>query len=146
MNCFQNVSLAYRLQSSTFAAAITKGCELLSKCIFGISFTIRAVGKNRQRPLWIAFKMYLWHIVYNFPSFLKGSCTVVNCFQNVSLAYRLQFEKFNFVPFDCCELLSKCIFGISFTIERITTDSDTMLWIAFKMYLWHIVYNKIWKI
>ena len=92
-------------------------CELLSKCIFGISFTIRIFLNDIIGQLWIAFKMYLWHIVYNFWIGRLLPVPVVNCFQNVSLAYRLQFNFFLFVP----------IF---------------MLWIAFKMYLWHIVYNE----
>ena len=143
-------------------------CELLSKCIFGISFTIDLVGKGRFGQLWIAFKMYLWHIVYNTLSYFESiwlvvncfqnvslayrlqslrltpcSSCVVNCFQNVSLAYRLQSKSTRVVQTPCCELLSKCIFGISFTIFWQGKRRAFWLWIAFKMYLWHIVYNQL---
>ena len=166
MNCFQNVSLAYRLQYSLDTIAQYHGCELLSKCIFGISFTIIEVARQNKEVLWIAFKMYLWHIVYNGGLKSVKVGLVVNCFQNVSLAYRLQFWIFQFgwqhvvncfqnvslayrlqsglylVSFSLgCELLSKCIFGISFTISIQLRNDCQSLWIAFKMYLWHIVYN-----
>ena len=141
MNCFQNVSLAYRLQSPLRGWQLTYCCELLSKCIFGISFTIFDGLSQRYRRLWIAFKMYLWHIVYNLRFDGNQFAFVVNCFQNVSLAYRLQYiepvRTFN----NSCELLSKCIFGISFTMIDLLLYLFTTLWIAFKMYLWHIVYN-----
>ena len=141
VNCFQNVSLAYRLQSSTRPIAILHGCELLSKCIFGISFTMKKCRFEWEFWLWIAFKMYLWHIVYNKAIGLVTDTVVVNCFQNVSLAYRLQWQIHLLGGGLCCELLSKCIFGISFTICCKNGFYGRQLWIAFKMYLWHIVYN-----
>ena len=115
---------------------------MLSKCIFGISFTINNTERNTLTQLWIAFKMYLWHIVYNFGRLINRKRTVVNCFQNVSLAYRLQWLFFRMSVDCCCELLSKCIFGISFTILFQFSVRSFWLWIAFKMYLWHIVYNR----
>ena len=147
VNCFQNVSLAYRLQLVCRFITFCVGCELLSKCIFGISFTILDIKFKIGIMLWIAFKMYLWHIVYNFLSSNLHYFIVVNCFQNVSLAYRLQSKKFFFDTVSSCELLSKCIFGISFTIKTAFIIPFWQLWIAFKMYLWHIVYNlrTAWK-
>ena len=37
--------------------------------------------------------MYLWHIVYNLRKRENPFTFVVNCFQNVSLAYRLQLKQ-----------------------------------------------------
>ena len=141
VNCFQNVSLAYRLQFRATYKSETYCCELLSKCIFGISFTMIVFQNVRWLLLWIAFKMYLWHIVYNFVPVQRPKFLVVNCFQNVSLAYRLQSQMYYCSALFSCELLSKCIFGISFTIYSQLNIRRVTLWIAFKMYLWHIVYN-----
>ena len=142
VNCFQNVSLAYRLQSNANGLQRHLRCELLSKCIFGISFTMNRFAVSSYQLLWIAFKMYLWHIVYNCYPPQYQATLVVNCFQNVSLAYRLQCCAISVLPMFRCELLSKCIFGISFTIGRAYARRFATLWIAFKMYLWHIVYNR----
>ena len=142
VNCFQNVSLTYRFQSNSSTKITTPCCELLSKCIFDISFPINGYYNDVAKMLWIAFKMYLWHIVSNMVCFDRWFTFVVNCFQNVSLTYRFQSK--NILPTNpaSCELLSKCIFDISFPICNTSSKVFALLWIAFKMYLWHIVSNR----
>ena len=116
-------------------------CELLSKCIFVISFPIFVYCFRRAVMLWIAFKMYLCHIVSNYSLYHCYHFCVVNCFQNVSLSYRFQSRPFAVLVNGCCELLSKCIFVISFPIIDVRVPNRKLLWIAFKMYLCHIVSN-----
>ena len=193
MNCFQNVSLTYRFQWGYKKAREIRCCELLSKCIFDISFSMSDCQYAKRSMLWIAFKMYLWHIVFNdrqkhphkrlvvncfqnvsltyrFQSNLSQKQTwsgcellskcifdisfsincrqlrhlskVVNCFQNVSLTYRFQYGRDWQNQCGSCELLSKCIFDISFSIIATGELYQYQLWIAFKMYLWHIVFNR----
>ena len=141
MNCFQNVSLTYRAQLNQKAIEYAKRCELLSECIFDIpGTTVRKVGFTFEW-LWIAFRMYLWHTGHNCLSWRNAEAAVVNCFQNVSLTYRAQPSPALNLDILCCELLSECIFDIPGTTPWQVHSWSGLLWIAFRMYLWHTGHN-----
>ena len=116
VNCFQNVSLSYRFQFWHYKYILTFCCELLSKCIFVISFPIR----------------YCFCQTVNRCELLS-KCIFVISFPIVRVCFGKMFR---------CELLSKCIFVISFPMRHFIHKRDGMLWIAFKMYLCHIVSNR----
>ena len=65
----------------------------------------------------IAYKMYLCDIIHNKSGVPLIKSFVVNCLQNVSLRYYSQYPLYNLERSKCCELLTKCIFAILFTIE-----------------------------
>ena len=69
--------------------------------------------------------------------------TVVNCFQIVSLIYWSQQTESEFNSCNCCELLSDCIFDILVTACSSTTLNISLLWIAFRLYLWYIGHSCI---
>ena len=118
VNCFQIVSLTYWSQHNSWIPIVITCCELLSNCIFDILVTTsrskRAwlqllwiafklylwhIGHNHfliissSLLLWIAFKLYLWHIGHNIKGWISWPIRVVNCFQIVSLTYWSQPSK-----------------------------------------------------
>ena len=117
------------------------GCELLSNCIFDILVTTVAILLLFPLLLWIAFKLYLWHIGHNLVSARPFHLSVVNCFQIVSLTYWSQRDTLEDKVRDCCESLSNCIFDILVTTTIHLGFDHLLLWIAFKLYLWHIGHN-----
>ena len=141
VNCFQNVSLTCRFQFQEKQLDIKLSCELLSKCIFDMSLSIHSFEFLIYNLLWIAFKMYLWHVAFNQQPNGSVFYSVVNCFQNVSLTCRFQYLKAVDKGIECCELLSKCIFDMSLSISINFLTNKIKLWIAFKMYLWHVAFN-----
>ncbi len=146
VNCFQNVSLTYRAQLPYSVNTCASCCELLSECIFDISGTTLVSGCPDSIKLWIAFRMYLWHIGHNHWEKHNQNPLVVNCFQNVSLTYRAQLFGMGSKQVVCCELLSECIFDISGTTFLLLLNRCKQLWIAFRMYLWHIGHNVVMNI
>jgi len=66
---------------------------------------------------------------------------VVNCFQIVSLTYRSQQSEKIIDQNECCELLSDCIFDIPITTDNLAMEYKSVLWIAFRLYLWHTDHN-----
>ena len=62
------------------------------------------------------YKMYLCDIIHNNSVAMKSTPVVVNCLQNVSLRYYSQFCRIKKLATNGCELLTKCIFAILFTI------------------------------
>ena len=145
VNCFQNVSLIYRTQLCKYWTKTANSCELLSKCIFDIPNTTGAGEGAAPALLWIAFKMYLWYTEHNLELGANLLQRVVNCFQNVSLIYRTQLAIRCSAAVLCCELLSKCIFDIPNTTTLKNMNDFTVLWIAFKMYLWYTEHNNTLK-
>ena len=91
--------------------------------------------------LWIAFRLYLWHIGHNDWAIFKNTLHVVNCFQIVSLTYWSQLLTKISKSSLCCELLSDCIFDILVTTDMLFYSVNQLLWIAFRLYLWHIGHN-----
>ena len=144
VNCFQNVSLTCRFQFFFVGVKQYICCELLSKCIFDMSLSILTEIIAPDCRLWIAFKMYLWHVAFNTKQGRRENAEVVNCFQNVSLTCRFQLPANTFWGVACCELLSKCIFDMSLSIWCVWWWWRSQLWIAFKMYLWHVAFN-FWR-
>ena len=65
----------------------------------------------------------------------------MNCFQIVSLTYLSQLRPFLKWTRLCCELLSDCIFDIPITTVITKTLHLELLWIAFRLYLWHTYHN-----
>ena len=65
VNCFQIVSLTYRSQLAQLDGNIKISCELLSDCIFDIPITTYSPQSISFYPLWIAFRLYLWHTDHN---------------------------------------------------------------------------------
>ena len=51
-------------------------------------------------------------------------------------------------PWQCrgCELLSDCIFDIPITTSLPFSSKEIMLWIAFRLYLWHTYHNIAFKL
>jgi len=193
VNCFQIVSLTYWSQRLTGKFHSRFSCELLSDCIFDILVTTKLHLKLNSLSLWIAFRLYLWHIGHNGGSSRWRGSGVVNCFQIVSLTYWSQLYRtypigadvvncFQIVSltywsqqyllntarllscellsdciFDilvttlkviklsliCCELLSDCIFDILVTTLARRCHILRELWIAFRLYLWHIGHNSL---
>ena len=142
VNCFQIVSLTYWSQPSEGGRFYNMSCELLSNCIFDILVTTGVGLFPCLSTLWIAFKLYLWHIGHNTNELITELFAVVNCFQIVSLTYWSQ-RNIRIIPGKgCCELLSNCIFDILVTTKPTRWSSTDRLWIAFKLYLWHIGHNK----
>ena len=140
MNCFQIVSLTYWSQLQLAQSHSCHSCELLSDCIFDILVTTATFFFFLTWLLWIAFRLYLWHIGHNGLSgghwwFIVVNCfqivsltywsqlvvllkpikDVVNCFQIVSLTYWSQLRIIYYPNFVSCELLSDCIFDILVT-------------------------------
>ena len=141
VNCFQIVSLTYWSQPARHFPLPASGCELLSDCIFDILVTTRYVKAHGMDALWIAFRLYLWHIGHNLFSKKVLKEDVVNCFQIVSLTYWSQLKNMVLPRRIGCELLSDCIFDILVTTELFKRASEKLLWIAFRLYLWHIGHN-----
>ena len=65
VNCFQIVSLTYWTQHNVTRFELVIGCELLSDCIFDLLNTTTHYNITIRRPLWIAFRLYLWLIEHN---------------------------------------------------------------------------------
>ena len=149
MNCFQIVSLTYWSQQVDGFLITTFCCELLSDCIFDILVTTTCFWASNSPLLWIAFRLYLWHIGHNKRQLSKTKLYVVNCFQIVSLTYWSQhiYDYMTFptvvncfqivsltywsqrlmafaLPYTCCELLSDCIFDILVTTLTIFNTND----------------------
>ena len=141
VNCLQNVSLRYYSQWISYICCAICSCELLTKCIFAILFTIDKLFKSFDDVLWIAYKMYLCDIIHNFCLFIFTVRAVVNCLQNVSLRYYSQLSRSPRLFSFSCELLTKCIFAILFTIFLNFYSLFFSLWIAYKMYLCDIIHN-----
>ena len=116
--------------------------------------------------LWIAFRLYLWLIEHNHTVLRYVWNTVVNCFQIVSLTYWTQLKTHNYASRNCCELLSDCIFDLLNTTAQyralapsgcellsdcifdllnttlyVCVTFISLLWIAFRLYLWLIEHN-----
>ena len=143
VNCFQIVSLTLEPQLLNSNHSITSGCELLSDCIFDIGTTTSIFWAMRLAELWIAFRLYLWHWNHNQRfSFLRRSL-VVNCFQIVSLTLEPQLYHAERHYSIRCELLSDCIFDIGTTTGRFRCFLSGLLWIAFRLYLWHWNHNSV---
>ena len=141
VDCFQNVSLTYRTQPRRLTSPRWRRCGLLSECIFDIPDTTQALPGIKAGTLWIAFRMYLWHTGHNLSSASWSRNPVVDCFQNVSLTYRTQRDTWCRTAARCCGLLSECIFDIPDTTPNICIYFLFLLWIAFRMYLWHTGHN-----
>jgi len=141
VNCFQIVSLTYWSQPLAWPSSRCMCCELLSDCIFDILVTTLTSSAFAFLLLWIAFRLYLWHIGHNVIMLIIIVISVVNCFQIVSLTYWSQHIFFYCLICFCCELLSDCIFDILVTTAELEVVLPTMLWIAFRLYLWHIGHN-----
>ena len=112
VNCFQIVSLTYWTQLWKECNLRFCSCELLSDCIFDLLNTTRGRLDHLQRKLWIAFRLYLWPIEHNVFNETYTKIQVVNCFQIVSLTYWTQRVDDVGRCFNCCELLSDCIFDL----------------------------------
>ena len=143
VNCFQIVSLTYWSQQKSLWAQPEPRCELLSDCIFDILVTTPPCPGGQTHRLWIAFRLYLWHIGHNYNGQTWPCTPVVNCFQIVSLTYWSQHLPASPVPLLSCELLSDCIFDILVTTQTCWTRTLEALWIAFRLYLWHIGHNNL---
>jgi len=143
VNCFQIVSLTYWSQQRGDCQDELLRCELLSDCIFDILVTTAGRRIQGAKRLWIAFRLYLWHIGHNTGCYPIPCTAVVNCFQIVSLTYWSQRFPDEFDSLVCCELLSDCIFDILVTTLLSFSSLPPMLWIAFRLYLWHIGHNNI---
>ena len=87
VNCFQIVSLRYWWHHSGAYYRLTKGCELLSDCIFEVLVTPIRFLHPHNVALWIAFRLYLWGIGDTKMYRVAVRASVVNCFQIVSLRY-----------------------------------------------------------
>ena len=145
MNCFQIVSLTYWTQLSRRGHRLPSGCELLSDCIFDLLNTTTWGRAASANVLWIAFRLYLWPIEHNW-IVVKPHCPlVVNCFQIVSLTYWTQLARACPACPDCCELLSDCIFDLLNTTVKYYKTKESLLWIAFRLYLWPIEHNQWYR-
>ena len=111
---------------------------MLSDCIFEILVTALSVGLMYSNGLWIAFRLYLWNIGHSLEQINGKLLKVVNCFQIVSLKYWSQHPVKLHNSLHRCELLSDCIFEILVTAPLLQLGYPTMLWIAFRLYLWNI--------
>ena len=67
---------------------------------------------------------------------------VVNCFQIVSLTYWAQLYAFLPLLGWGCELLSDCIFDLLSTTLHHIFQATSLLWIAFRLYLWPTEHNE----
>jgi len=141
VNCFQIVSLTLEPQLIWKICRIYSCCELLSDCIFDIGTTTSPPLEAWTIQLWIAFRLYLWHWNHNKGTLFSWFWIVVNCFQIVSLTLEPQQSGASFFISDSCELLSDCIFDIGTTTTIWTTPNALLLWIAFRLYLWHWNHN-----
>jgi len=141
VNCFQIVSLTYWSQRFIRWPLMIHRCELLSDCIFDILVTTSTLKALALRSLWIAFRLYLWHIGHNACAPSTPKEIVVNCFQIVSLTYWSQRYPTVEATHPSCELLSDCIFDILVTTDPDNKSIKGWLWIAFRLYLWHIGHN-----
>ncbi len=141
VNCFQIVSLTYWSQLPEKTVHFLTGCELLSDCIFDILVTTWVTFLKSKPMLWIAFRLYLWHIGHNHTLGCTWRTGVVNCFQIVSLTYWSQLIALPLYFLSRCELLSDCIFDILVTTNDASPSIRSLLWIAFRLYLWHIGHN-----
>jgi len=141
VNCFQIVSLTYWSQPCWDNIRQLPCCELLSDCIFDILVTTDIRARYTATTLWIAFRLYLWHIGHNHSMLMVRLLIVVNCFQIVSLTYWSQLDLRRRRRSASCELLSDCIFDILVTTQGYKSRRTTKLWIAFRLYLWHIGHN-----
>ena len=141
VNCFQIVSLTYLSQPAGSTIRPVGSCELLSDCIFDIPITTDCTSESHNIGLWIAFRLYLWHTYHNrnFPEATRP--LVVNCFQIVSLTYLSQLISKRTSCYLRCELLSDCIFDIPITTSGNFGARWYLLWIAFRLYLWHTYHN-----
>ena len=142
VNCFQIVSLTLEPQRIHKNTSRGIRCELLSDCIFDIGTTTFPFSLTQTVSLWIAFRLYLWHWNHNYPFKIRTTCKVVNCFQIVSLTLELQPSLKSSASWDCCELLSDCIFDIGTTTNSLYLPWSKSLWIAFRLYLWHWNHNR----
>ena len=88
--------------------------------------------------LWIDYISYLWYIANSYFFFLIFVVIVVNWLRFVSLIYRRQWDKFDFVVGVRCELTTFRIFDISQTVHHKWWSSRLLLWIDYISYLWYI--------
>ena len=68
----------------------------------------------------------------------------MNCFQIVSLKYWTQHSESMYRSYSSCELLSDCIFEILNTAIIYFIRFHSLLWIAFRLYLWNIEHSRVW--
>ena len=142
--CFQIVSLTYWTQLLQQMLQQIIRCDLLSNCIFDVLNTTLLKEFMNCIMLWFAFKLYLWRIEHNRIGFNTFNCSVVICFQIVSLTYWTQQLSIFLESLECCDLLSNCIFDVLNTTAMILPRNKNVLWFAFKLYLWRIEHNVFW--
>ena len=140
VNCLQNVSLRYYSQSSIYYSWNKTCCELLTKCIFAILFTINFIFilvKFRCELLTKCIFAILFTIPIPvlFPIFRCELLT--KCI--FAILFTMQPKKAKIK--NSCELLTKCIFAILFTMYWYLHHWQLLLWIAYKMYLCDIIHN-----
>ena len=138
VNCFQIVSLRYWWHLSVSTRHHGCRCELLSDCIFEVLVTPSRAQFTSTEALWIAFRLYLWGIGDTMQSWYLKLMPVVNCFQIVSLRYWWHLITSIQYYVISCELLSDCIFEVLVTPNVRERFLFTVLWIAFRLYLWGI--------
>ena len=117
------------------------GCDLLSNFIFDNVLTSNATVAASPCWLWFAFKFYLWQRSYKLIFIFSNLDIVVICFQILSLTTFLQANSGSLLTRFSCDLLSNFIFDNVLTSQAADLWTRTLLWFAFKFYLWQRSYK-----
>ena len=121
----------------------TNSCSLVVICFQIVSLTywkttLRATRTNRA-PLWFAFKLYLWRIEkQQYKKFYQrrfGCDLLSNCIFDVLKNNTSKFLSLKFLVVICFQIVSLTYWKTTYLYP---TNNLSLLWFAFKLYLWRI--------
>ena len=169
MSCFQIVSLPSSLTTMSVNPVMRWSCELLSNCIF-TEFSDNA-ARTMPRPfrvvscfqivslpsslttvfvadvdhvkLWVAFKLYLYRVLWQLVAIAyngRHSCELLsNCiFTEFSDNYLLH-RVTQLIVVSCFQIVS---LPSSLTTDHNICPMETELWVAFKLYLYRVLWQR----
>ena len=93
------------------------------------------------KSLWIAFVLCTFGLIYSAAAVDNGVVLVVNCFRSLYLWVDLQPEASLNIYCECCELLSFFVPLGWFTAGRTTRARTYVLWIAFVLCTFGLIYS-----
>ena len=110
-------------------------------CTFGLIYSL-LVWRCPDTELWIAFVLCTFGLIYSGNAVVEAKGKVVNCFRSLYLWVDLQRVWRSIASNGSCELLSFFVPLGWFTAPIIRATEQTLLWIAFVLCTFGLIYSK----
>ena len=141
VNCFRSLYLWVDLQLHDLIMAYGECCELLSFFVPLGWFTASRLSPKASCLLWIAFVLCTFGLIYSISKFERWNTVVVNCFRSLYLWVDLQRRPRERRSEDSCELLSFFVPLGWFTASLRRSGRWGLLWIAFVLCTFGLIYS-----